>query len=67
MNPNADLKVGKDEDLQLQIYCGAAPLFSGSTQVDAAVEVEEDEVRCGGGEARAAVGLREEEDDERGE
>ena len=55
------------EDLQLQIYCGGSPPFSGSTQVDAAAEVEEDEVLCGGGGARAVVGLREEEDEERGE
>ena len=51
------------EDLQLQIYCGGSPPFSGSTQVDAAAEVEEDEVLCSGGGARVAVGLREEEDE----
>ena len=55
------------EDLQLQIYCGGSPPFSGLIQVDAAAEVEEDEVLCGGGGARVAVGLREEEDEERGE
>ena len=55
------------EDLRLQIYYGGSPPFSGSTQVDAATEVEEDEVLCDGGGARAAVGLREEEDEERGE
>ena len=45
------------EDLQLQIYCGGSLLFSGSTQVDVAAEVEEDEVLYGGGGARVAVGL----------
>ena len=53
-------------NLQLQIYCGRLPPFSGSTQVDAAAEVEEDEVLCSGGGARAAVGLREEEDARKG-
>ena len=38
------------EDLQLQIYCGGSLPFSGSTQVDAAAEVEEDEVLCGAAE-----------------
>ena len=57
----------KSRDLRTQIYCGGSPLFSGLIQVDAAAEVEEDEVLCGGGGARAAVGLREEEDEERGE
>ena len=57
----------EDEGLQLQIYCGGSPPFSGLIQVDAAAEVEEDEVRCGGGGARAAVGLREEEDAGKGE
>ena len=46
------------EGLQLQIYYGGSSSFSGSTQVDAAAEVEEDEVLCGGAGARAAVGLR---------
>ena len=57
----------EDEGLHLQIYCGGLPPFSGLIQVDAAAEVEEDEVLCGGGGARVAVGLREEEDEERGE
>ena len=55
------------EDLQLQIYFGGTRPLSGLIQVDAAAEVEEDKVLCGGGGARAAVGLREEEDEERGE
>ena len=55
------------EDLRLQIYCGGSPPFSGLIQVDAAAEVEEDEVLCDGGGARVTVGLREEEDEERGE
>ena len=54
----------KGEDLQQQIYCGGAPPFSGLIQVDAAAEVEEDEMRYGGGGARVAVGLREEEYEE---
>ena len=56
----------KSKDLHLQIYSGGAPPFSGSTQVDAAAEVEEDEVLCGGGGARVAVGLREDEDEGKG-
>ena len=55
----------KGEDLRLQIYYGGSLPFSGLIQVDAAAKVEEDEVRCGGGGARVAVGLREEEDGER--
>ena len=51
----------------MQIYCRGSPSFSGSTQVDAAAEVEEDEVLCGGGGAQAAEGLREEEDAAKGE
>jgi hypothetical protein len=60
--------VREDEDLQLQIYCGGSPPFSGLIQVDAAAEVDEDEVLCGGGGggARAAAESREEEDDGRG-
>ena len=50
----------------MQIYCGGSPPFSGSTQVDAAVEVEEDEMPYSSGGAQAALGLREEEDEERG-
>ena len=50
----------------MQIYRGGSPLFSGSTQADAAAEVGEDEVFYDGGEARAAEGLREEEDVEKG-
>ena len=56
----------KREDLHLQIYCGGSPLFSGQTQVNAATGVEEDELRCGGGKAQAAVGLRQEEDEGKG-
>ena len=41
-----------------------SPPFSGSIQVDAAAKVDEDEVLCDGGGARAMVGLREEEDEE---
>ena len=52
----------ESKNLQLQIYCGGSPPFSGQAKVDAAAGVEEDEVRCGGGGARAAVGSREEED-----
>ena len=52
----------ESRNLQLQIYCGGSPPFSRSTQVDAAAEVEEDEMRCSGGGARATEGLREEED-----
>ena len=55
------------EDLRLQIYCGGSLPFSGLIQVDAAAEVEEDEVLCGSGGARVTVGLREEEDEERRE
>ena len=51
------------EDLQQQIYCGGVPPFSGQIQVDAADKVDGDEVRCGGGGARAAVGVREEEEE----
>ena len=57
----------KSKDLRTQIYCGGSSPFSGQAQVDAAARVEEDEVCCGGGRARAAVGLREEEDDGKGE
>ena len=57
----------KSKDLRTQIYCGGSPPFSGQAKVDAAAGVEEDEVRCGGGGARAIVGSREEEDDGRGE
>ena len=43
-------------------------MYSGPTQVDAAAEVEEDEVLCGGGGgARATEGFREEEDARKGE
>ena len=41
------------------------PLLSGSTQVDAAAEVDEEEMLCGGGGARAAEGLREKEEGEK--
>ena len=51
----------------MQIYRGGSPPFSRSTQVDAAAEVEEDEVLCDGGGARVAEGLREEEDAGKGE
>ena len=44
-----------------------SPPFSGSIQVDAAAKVDEDEVLCDGDGAPAAVGLREEEDEEREE
>ena len=54
------------EDLQMQIYCGGSPSFSGLTQVDAAAEVAEDEVLCGGGRARVVERLREEEDARKG-
>lgn len=58
----------EDEDLQLQIYCGGSPPFSGLIQVDAAAEVNEDKVLCGGGGgARAAAESREEVDDGKGE
>ena len=57
----------KGKDLRTQIYCGGSPPFSGQAQVDAAAGVEEDEVRCGGGGARATEGSREEEDDGKGE
>ena len=60
----------EDEGLQLQIYCGGLPPFSRLIQVDAAAEVDEDEVLCGGGGgggARAAAEPREEEDDGKGE
>ena len=51
----------------MQIYCGGSLLFSGSTQADAAAEVEEDEVLIDGGRTRATEGLREEEDTGKGE
>ena len=51
----------------MQIYRGGSPPFYGSTQVDAAAEVEEDEVLCGVGGARTTEGLREEEDAGKGE
>ena len=41
-----------------------SPPFSGPIRVDAAAKVDEDEVFCDGGRARAAVGFREEEDEE---
>ena len=64
-NPNADLKVRKGKNLRMQIYCGGSPPFSGQAQGDAAAKVEDGGERCGGG-ARAAEGLREKEDEERG-
>ena len=51
----------------MQSYYGGSPPFSGSTQADAAAEVEEDEVLCNSDGVRVAEGLREEEDAGKGE
>ena len=66
-NPNADLRSRKVKHLQPRIFCRGSSPFSGPIQVDAAAKVDEDEVLCDGGRARAVVGLREEEDEEREE
>ena len=42
-------------------------MYFDPAQVDAVAKVEEDEVLCSGGGARVAVGLREDEDEERRE
>ena len=52
-NPDADLRCGKTKAYS----CGGSPPFSGLIQVDAAAEVDEDEVLCGsGGGARCGAG-----------
>ena len=55
-NPNADLRCGKAKNLQVQIYCGGSPPFSGLVQGDAAAWDEDDGAHCGGGGARAVEG-----------
>ena len=56
-NPNADLRSGKVKHLQPRIFSRGSPPFSGPIQADAAAKVDEDEVPCDGGGARAAVEL----------
>ena len=56
-NPNVDLRSRKVNTYSHESFAEGRCHFSGSIQVDAAAEVEEDEVLCDGGGAQAAVGL----------
>ena len=65
-NPNADLRSEKENTYNHGSSTEVAAVLW-PIQVDAAVKVDRDEELCDGGGARAAVGLREEEDGEREE
>ena len=41
-NPNVNMRCGKAKNLQVHIYCGGSPPFSGSIQGDAAAWDEND-------------------------
>ena len=54
-SPNADLKSLRRQDLRMRIRCGGSLSFIWTVKGDAAVKLEDDDERCGGGEARAAA------------
>ena len=65
-SPSIDLRCRKGKLTVLDLLRRGAAVLCW-IQVDATAKVGGDKVRCGGGGARATVGVREEEEDEGGE